>query len=63
MTSRISALKLRLEALWDAKEDSKRVEIPFRAPYRLLNRSPGRPKYPRFSWDYLGYFLENFEDI
>jgi hypothetical protein len=23
----------------------------------------GRPKYPGFSWDYLGYFLANLDEV
>jgi hypothetical protein len=59
----IEGLRLRLEALWDAKEDSERAEIAFRALYRLVHGGPGRPKYPRFSWDYLGYYLANFDKV
>jgi hypothetical protein len=35
----IEGLRLRLEALWDAKEDSERAEIAFRALYRLVQGS------------------------
>jgi hypothetical protein len=58
----IEGLRLRLETLWDAKKDSARAEIAFRALYRLIHGDLGRPKYPEFDWDYLGYFLANFDE-
>jgi hypothetical protein len=59
----IQGLRLRLEGLLEAEEDRERAEIAFRALYRLMHGDPGRPRYPEFSWDYLGYFLANLDEI
>jgi hypothetical protein len=59
----IEGLGLRLEALWDAKEDPERAEIAFRTLFRLVYGGPGRPKYPEFSWDNLSHFLASFDEV
>ena len=59
----IEGLKLRLERMLEAEEDPERAEIAFRALYRLVHGSPGRPKYPEFSWGYLSHFLDHFDEI
>ena len=43
-------LKLRLQKLYEAKEDREAAEIAFRALFRLSRDEPGRPKYPEFTW-------------
>jgi len=59
----IEGLRLRLERLLEAEEEPERAEIAFRALYRLMHGGPGRPKYPEFDWDYLGYFLANLDEV
>ena len=53
-------LRLRLEALLEKREEPERAEIAFRAMYRLEGWSIGRPKYPKFSWEILKIYLEQF---
>ncbi len=55
-------LKLRLQELCEAREDREAAEIAFRALFRLSRDEPGRPKYPKFSWDYLQYYLDHHKD-
>ena len=55
-------LKLRLQELCEAREDREAAETAFRALFRLGRVEPGRPKYPKFSWDYLQYYLDHQED-
>ena len=55
----IEGLRLKLEGLLKERADRERAEIAFRAHYRLMDGSPGRPKYPEFSWDFLGYYLDH----
>ena len=54
----VEGLKLRLEALLEARIDPERAESVFRLMYRLLTHGKGRPKYPEFSWEFLQYFLD-----
>jgi hypothetical protein len=56
----IEGLRLRLENLVEERVDRENAEIAFRTLYRLLDGSPGRPKYPEFSWDSLGYYLDHY---
>jgi hypothetical protein len=58
-----SHARLRLERLLEAEEDRERAEIAFRTLYRLIHGGPVRPKYPRFDWDYLGYYLANLYEV
>ena len=55
-------LKLRLQELCEAREDREAAETAFRALFRLSRDKPGRPKYPKFNWDYLRYYLDHHED-
>ncbi len=55
-------LKLRLQKLYEAKEDRESAEVAFRALFRLSRDEPGRPKYPEFTWDYLQYYLVHHKD-
>ncbi len=55
-------LRLRLLQLLDKREDEKSAEIALRTLYRLTREEPGRPKYPKFTWDILEYFLEYFKE-
>ncbi len=52
-------LMLRLRKLCETEEAA---EIVFRALFRLSRDEPGRSKYPKFSWDYLRYYLDHHED-
>jgi hypothetical protein len=56
----IEGLRLRLENLVEERVDRESAETAFRALYRLLDGSPGRPKYPEFSWGLLGYYLDHY---
>ena len=59
----VAGLKLRLDQLLWEQEDKEKAMVAFRCLHRLLGGGVGRPKYPEFSWDYLGYFLgEGVED-
>ena len=49
-------LKLRLQELYEAKEDREAAEIAFRALFRLSRDEPGRPKYPEFTWEQAYYW-------
>ena len=46
----VLGLRLRLEQLLTERKERERAEVAFHALYRLLEGSPGRPRYPRFSW-------------
>jgi hypothetical protein len=54
----LEGLRLRLEVLLEKREDLERAEVAFRALYRLEGKTVGRPKYPEFSWEFLGYYLD-----
>jgi len=54
----VRGLKLRLEQLLERREENERAEIAFRALQRLTRDKPGRPKYSKFSWETLDYYLE-----
>ena len=54
----LEGLRLRLEEMLEKREDSKRAEVAFRALYRLGGKTVGRPKYPKFSWEFLSYYLD-----
>ena len=51
-------LKLRLHQLYETRKDKEAAEIVFRALFRLSRDEPGRPKYPEFSWDMVGHYLD-----
>jgi len=55
-------LKLRLQELCEAGEDREAAEIAFHALFRLRRDEPGRPKYPKFTWGYLQFYLDHHED-
>ena len=55
-------LKLRLMELCEAREDQEAAEIAFRALFRLSRDKPGRPKYPKFTWGILQYYLDYHEN-
>jgi hypothetical protein len=54
----VEGLILRLRKLYDARDDPERAEIAFKTLHRLVEGRTGRPKYPKFSWEYLIYFLD-----
>ncbi len=54
----LEGLRLRLEELIEKREDPERAEIAFRTLYRLGGKIVGRPKYPKFSWEFLSYYLD-----
>ena len=54
----VTALKLYLEKQAEKKANAEEAETAFRILYRLTNEKPGRPIYPEFSWEYLGYYLD-----
>jgi len=54
----LEGLRLRLEELLEKREDPERAEIAFRTLYRLGGKNVGRPKYPKFSWEFLSYYLD-----
>jgi len=56
-------LRLRLLQQLENREDEESAEIAFRTLFRLTRHEPGRPRYPEFSWDYVQYFLDHFEDV
>jgi len=49
-------LKLRLQELCEAEKDEEAAEIAFRALFRLSRDEPGRPKYPKFTWEEAYYW-------
>ena len=55
----ILGLHLRLKQLLEKREDAKTAETTYNCIYRLLEEKPGRPKYPKFDWDYLSYLVED----
>ncbi len=55
-------LLLRLQELCEAMEGREAAENAFRALFRLSRDEPGRPKYPKFSWEYLQHYLDFHED-
>ncbi len=56
-------LKLRLEQLLETQDDQASAETAFCALYRLVRGEPGRPKYPEFNWEFVGYFLQASPDL
>jgi hypothetical protein len=54
----IEGLELRLESLMEVQTDQKRAETAFRLLYRLLDEGKGRPKYPKFYWDFLQFYMD-----
>ena len=59
----VEGLTLRLERLLEKREEPERAEIAFRALYRLERGIVGRPKYPKFSWEFLGHYLSFVERL
>ncbi len=55
-------LRLRCLQLLENREDEESAEIAFRTLYRLTREEPGRPKYPKFTWNILDHFLEYYEE-
>ncbi len=53
-------LKLRLQELYEAKEDLEAAEIAFRALFRLSRDESGRPKYPEFTWELVEYWAYDY---
>ena len=53
-------LKLRLQELYEAKEDREAAETAFRALFRLSRDEPGRPRYPEFSWDMVEHWAYDY---
>ena len=47
-----------MEELIEKREDPERAEIACRTLYRLGGKIVGRPKYPKFSWEFLSYYLD-----
>lgn len=58
----ILGLHLRLKQLLEKREDAKTAETTYNCMYRLLEDKPGRPKYPKFSWELLSYLVEDCEE-
>ncbi len=58
----VEGLRLRLLELTKRRNEPEKAEIAYRCLLRLINDSPGRPKYPEFNWDHVLYFVEDGED-
>ena len=58
----ILGLNLRLKQLLVERKDMEEAETAYRCMHRLLGNNKGRPKYPKFGWDYLSYFIEVGEE-
>jgi hypothetical protein len=54
-------LRLRL-AEHEKQGEKEKAEIAFRTLFRLTNETPGRPKYPTFSWEIVKQYLEYYRD-
>jgi hypothetical protein len=57
----VEGLKLRLSHLLENREEGINAEIAFRVFYRLTRDEPGRPKYPRFSWEQVQYYIDFYD--
>lgn len=53
----VHGLRLRLVELLKKRENTREAEIAYRCFTRLLWDKPGRPKYPKFDWDFLEYHI------
>jgi len=58
----ILGLRLRLKELLKERKDTEKAQTALRCMHRLLEDNPGRPRYPKFDWDYLSYFIEDGEE-
>ena len=54
----ILGLRLRLAQLLEDKNDPEKAQLALRCLHRLIETNPGRPKYPKFSWEYLAYVVD-----
>jgi len=60
----VLGLRLRLQQLLEEKNDPEKAQLTQRCLHRLLEKNPGRPKYPKFSWDYIAYIVDSdVEDL
>ena len=53
----IYGLALLLKQLLKERREAERAEVAYRCLYRLIWADVGRPRYEKFSWDYLDNFL------
>ena len=51
-------LRLLLYKLHESREHKEMAEAACRVLFRLHKKDPGRPKYPKLTWDTLTYFAE-----
>ena len=54
----VEGLRLRLIELFEKREEPERAEVALRTLYRLEGKTVGRPKYPKFSWEFLSHYLD-----
>jgi hypothetical protein len=54
----ILGLRLRLKQLLEEKNDPEKAQLTLRCLHRLIETNQGRPKYPKFSWEYLAYVVD-----
>jgi len=60
----VLGLRLQLKQLLEEKNDPEKAQLILRCLHRLLEKNPGRPKYPKFSWEYLAYIVDSdVEDL
>ena len=53
----IYGLALLLKQMLKERREEERAEVAYRCLYRLIWANAGRPRYEKFSWDYLDSFL------
>ena len=54
----ITALRLYLEKLAETRMNGEKAETAYRIIHRLTTEKQGKPKYPKFSWEYLEHYLD-----
>jgi len=57
----IAALRLYLEKQAETRENVEKAETAYRILHRLTTEKQGKPKYPKFSWEYLEHYVDSHE--